>query len=430
MHVEGIGDVETRYPFCGEMIQKGARIVDSKCELTVHMFTIVNNQVIAEDESGTQFINIDEDLTEVIWSQLSITDLRESVKASIYDQAAIDDAMKQVFDTDEYKAILKTGAKLISSKLQLKRGVLRFEYDTDKSYAVYPTGVIRGESLDSRNLGLRQGKFDTKGVKISVKPIETYKNLLKRLSVIISRRERNQGLKRERKEKLNSNVISLGELDLPSVYNTDLDLSKWMRLESLIGGPKVVKGRMQLYDCINLKSLEGAPKQVYKTFNIDRCTSITSLEGGPKEVHELRISETKIRDLKGCPELRNRDKGSTHTGGIAGFDMPNLISLEGLPKKASSVSFTMTHSSEVSLKGIGVDYLLECNYFSLTAKKVVNALGLVLVKSSYHSPNSDYSTFKFPGGDIIWRYFGKGQDALIDCQHELIGAGFDEVAQL
>ena len=347
---------------------------------------------------------------------MKLNDLLEWVKPSRFTQREIDDSVAAIQSSSEFKAILDTGAKFISSKVQLRRGVLRFKYDEDRSYAVYANGTIRGENLNSKDSRQTKHKLN---IQLNYNLSENYQRMLVRLLQIINRRERAQVKKNEIETMLNKKATTLADLDLPSSFPSSLVLDKRYDLMSLKGAPSSVKGKFSLHYCSSLESLEGGPKHV-EDFSIVDCAKLTSLVGAPLTCKYFTIQSGMMEDLEGCPKC----------DGLNFQNMRRLASLRGLQKEFKrGVSIFITHDSPVSLEGAGRDYLTNCANLTIKAKKATHGLGLMFVKFN-DVDTIKYVTLDFPGGGIIKKYLNTGHDGLIDCQHELIEAGYEDLAKL
>jgi len=87
--------------------------------------------------------------------------------------------------------------------------------------------------------------------------------------------------------------------------------------------------------------------------------------------------------------------------------------------------FLERNSTLTSLHGIGTQFIKSAETIKLTGCPIEShALGLVLVH------DLDELRGDFPGIEILKKYIGQGEDALIDCQHALIEAGYEDLAQL
>lgn len=405
-------EVKSGEPFSGEMLEKGARISDGVHDFEIHRFSKVDGDVIAESKHGA-LINVTRDLKEVHWSHLSLSDLLEVEKSKFTDEQ-IADAISKVKDTPEYKAVLDTGARFTSSKIQVKRGVLRFLYDNRLSYLIFPTGKIRGQRNNTRSSAQTLYK---RNVVLTDDLLENYKRMLKRVHQIIGRREGMRKNQSERDAMLDKPARRLGDLNLPSPYPASLEISKRHDIETLDGGPSSVKGDFKLYFLHNLVSLEGGPKSC-KFFSIHMCPKLETLRGGPRKCGYFSVDGAPLKDLEGAPEC----------DGMNLHNIPKLESLKGMQKNFKhGVSVYNTDARvELSLEGVGRDFLLSCANLTIKVKRATHVLGLVFVKVA----SAKYAQLDFPGGDIMKQHLGTGSDGLIDAQHELISAGLEDIAKL
>jgi len=85
-----------------------------------------------------------------------------------------------------------------------------------------------------------------------------------------------------------------------STYDGSIDVSS-LKLTSLEGAPKVVKGNFNCSYNTKLTSLKGSPDKVDGHFEC-YSTSITSLKGSPDNVDcNFNCSNTKLTSLEGAP---------------------------------------------------------------------------------------------------------------------------------
>ena len=172
-----------------------------------------------------------------------------------------------------------------------------------------------------------------------------------------------------------------------------------------------------------VESLEGAPKISNSSVLIRGNKSLQSLKGGPLFVQSgfYFAHQNDLRDLEGAP-AHIPETFTCHQN-------KNLSSLKGGPTSVGSDCKLNMNQSLTSLHGIGTKCFLSVRGELSIGKQVKShALGLVLV-------NCKHFTLLFDGAEIIRHFIGKKtdrqrEDALIDCQHALIDAGYDDLAQL
>ena len=208
-------------------------------------------------------------------------------------------------------------------------------------------------------------------------------------------------------------------------------------LTSLRGAPKIVRGSFSVIDNPTLSTLEGGPEEVgtyyYAMFardlkslegiarkigggiNFGKC-GLTTMRGlSAKWLDTVSVQSNKLTDLMYSP----RDVGE--------FDASSnkLLSLKGAPAEIDQRLWLDNNNSLTNLKGIGREFILRCPSISMLNCPIKShALGLCLVKKLEELEGD------FPGIEILRKYMSQGHDALIDCQHELIEAGLEELAQL
>jgi hypothetical protein len=203
-------------------------------------------------------------------------------------------------------------------------------------------------------------------------------------------------------------------------------------LKDLIGGPERVD---EAYDCrLNkLTSLRGAPAKV-PIFYCNGNKTLTTLVGGPAEVEIYNCSSCALTSLVGAPKHVKTDFNASFNAlkTLAGaptevgdtFDVTDneLVTLDGAPLRASR--FDASHNKLTSLEGIGSKFLTSCTYFSVEHNDIKShVLGLFLMRGLKEVKAT------FPGFEIVESYLGKA-GGLIDCQHALIDAGYEDLAQL
>jgi hypothetical protein len=156
----------------------------------------------------------------------------------------------------------------------------------------------------------------------------------------------------------------------------------------------ILEGNFVCSECKKLTSLEGSPSSTYN-FYCTQCTSLTTLKGAPSETGDFYCSNCTF-----------------------------LISLEGAPSK--TCNFDCYNCTKLtSLVGIGKDYLKEIigNFsFDNTGIKS-NILGLLKVENLQSAITDDKKL-----EEIINRHL-ETKD-ILECQEELIEAGYKEFAKL
>jgi len=177
-----------------------------------------------------------------------------------------------------------------------------------------------------------------------------------------------------------------------------------------------------------------------------KTTAITSLKGAPETSDSVEIVyNKKLRSLLGGPQhvigsyhcywnaLETLQGAPEKVGGVFACHNNKLTSFAHAPKDV--LSFVGQKNPVKSLRGIGTDYLVRVdNMLELLGLPIEShALGLLLIKrlpgnNSWAAPKIKAD---FPGFEIIEKYLSSsGEDNLIDCQHELIEAGFEKLAAL
>jgi hypothetical protein len=120
--------------------------------------------------------------------------------------------------------------------------------------------------------------------------------------------------------------------EIPVVFNTvttHFDISG-DKLKSLKGFPKIIGGKLTLFQCGNIENLEGPVEKVYGNISIAYCRNIKNLKGFPETEPDvtLRIMNcNSFRSFEGLPPDVKLDWII-----LANLVLPNL---EGLPREIS-----------------------------------------------------------------------------------------------
>jgi hypothetical protein len=214
-----------------------------------------------------------------------------------------------------------------------------------------------------------------------------------------------------------------------------------LNIDSLDGGPKIVRGKFSLRNMKNLQSLVGGPEEV-GSFAVMDC-DLRSLEGFPKKVESGDVTLTlnpKLGSLKGLAdidgELYMADCGLTSLKGcpekVKEFSCARnpLTSLEHCPRMVDN-EFIAHHCELTSLHNIHkhIDYIGSDKSFTVDFDLTDNpikshVLGLLKIKGNFTVKLSNVKVKK-----IINKYL-RGNRNMLECQQELIDAGFEEFAQL
>lgn len=225
--------------------------------------------------------------------------------------------------------------------------------------------------------------------------------------------------------------------DLPSEEPImDVKIGGWEGIGSFAGWkrytnedteslPSILPKSCTEFELINthVKSLKGSPENVDGRVIIRGNINLHSLEGGPKTIGgSYFASENRLVTLKGAPKL-------IHGGSFSCHMNSTLEDIEGGPEEVKGdVKLNMNRSLK-TLAGIGTKWFKKVGGTLNVGKQVEeHALGLVLMDCRHF-------TLLFPGSEIIIEYAGKQtkeerEDAVIECQHALIDAGFERLAKL
>ena len=148
--------------------------------------------------------------------------------------------------------------------------------------------------------------------------------------------------------------------EVPVVFNTvttNFDISG-DKLKSLKGFPKIIGGKLSLFQCGNIETLEGPVEKVYGNISIAYCRNIKNLKGFPEtepNVTDLKIMQcNSFRSFEGLPPDVKLDC----------IFLNNLVlpSLEGLPGEISGGLKIEGVNGIKNLKGcpqkIGTNFIL------------------------------------------------------------------------
>ena len=196
-----------------------------------------------------------------------------------------------------------------------------------------------------------------------------------------------------------------------------------LNLTSLEGAPNKINGYFSCANNKNLTSLIGCPQEGVESFYCYSC-NISSLEGTPNKINgTFNCVKNPIKSLIGCPQE-----------GVTNFYCRtcNLTSLEGVPKKIVG-TFQCFDNPIKSLKGIHKIIEEIDGTFIIPDSVESNILGVLKIKNLgkiiFKSPSNEDTKKEI--SDIINKYLPNPSPSdIIDCQNELIDAGFEEYAEL
>jgi len=202
-------------------------------------------------------------------------------------------------------------------------------------------------------------------------------------------------------------------------------------LRSLEGCPKEIH-RIDLGENPELASLEGLPDHIDGALMAQRCR-LSTLKGGPSTVAgAYSVYDNQLTSLEGAPKTIGIDYSGD-------FDVSRnpLTSLNGAPDEVQGGVYC-TSTNVTSLEGIGQKFLRSIyGELIIDAGQIKShALGLLLVKGLRKILCANEAKIAWLGIVNKWLAkahnddFHSAKDHLIDCQHELIDAGFDDLAKL
>ena len=188
----------------------------------------------------------------------------------------------------------------------------------------------------------------------------------------------------------------------PTRINGNFICSDNRLLKSLIGAPQEGVTDFKANNC-DLRSLEGCPTKIDGNFECWYNLELTSLKGMPQEgVNNVYINKCELESLEGiAPHI----KGS--------------ITLDA-NKRITSLKHIYRHLKSCREMRIGAE--VESNILGVL--KIKNLEKLSIVDERHFEAKEDIS-------NIINKYLpNPTSDQIIDCQNELIEAGFEEYAEL
>lgn len=204
----------------------------------------------------------------------------------------------------------------------------------------------------------------------------------------------------------------------------------------------VVKNKFEIFQCKKLLTLEGCPDEVDE-INIAFCHSLKDLEHFPKKVNkEAFISScNELISLKGlqdieikemlsirdCENLNSFDGLPTTTHALLIRNLPSIRSLKGLSETVKGVLILRLRNLTT------LEYLPKHIYGELTIEagdKITNLLRVFSVKGLTHIKfdieESSEDSIKIT--EIINKWLPSKD--VIECQEELIEAGFKRFARI
>lgn len=132
------------------------------------------------------------------------------------------------------------------------------------------------------------------------------------------------------------------------------------------------------------------------------------------------ISKNKLTTLEGMPK---------NIGRSCDISFNKLTTLEFIPRIIKN-SLDVSHNPITSLIGVA-DLFDEVYKISASFSKIKEGgLGLILIPNLKIIREGSQGAFVTGPFHIIAKYLGKGEDGLIECQSELIEAGYEDYAVL
>ena len=230
----------------------------------------------------------------------------------------------------------------------------------------------------------------------------------------------------------------------PKEISGDFDCSNNSSLTSLNGCPQ--KGVFNFYsENCGLDTLEGAPHIIKGIFNCSGNKNLTSFKGISQDgITSIMCVNSGLTSLEGLSNIKSPFKlniiGNTNLTSLEGLANSNvsilycqecsLTSLEGAPNILKRLE--CDDNPIVSLKGIH-KIIEEINGIGLFPDSIEsNILGLLKIKNLKKIQFANKGILKKDEiSEIINKYLpNPSPSQIIDCQNELIDAGFEEYAEL
>jgi hypothetical protein len=297
----------------------------------------------------------------------------EKANVKAYDPVEVKSAIDKLVKTKEFKDITST-LPLISTPQQLKNGTIVLSVpDSESDYKIDVEGNVRSSS--------KKGQVRLTVPEPDEDLVTRYINCLKEVEKKFSKRTiaEDKSWNWEKKGFGKNEIQSLSDLDL-SMVSKSLDVS-FQSLSDLLGCP----------------------------------TKLSAL---------YIIGNSKPLSLKGCPKIVSR---------VLSLRDNKLLDINHLPSLVETMYLDNTDIT--NLKGIGRDYIKSAQYISLVNCPDLksNILGLLSVKNLEHL--ASHTSFKPDANvelDSVIRIIRKHLETkdILECQEELIEAGFKEFAKL
>ena len=191
-------------------------------------------------------------------------------------------------------------------------------------------------------------------------------------------------------------------------------------LETLEGLPDEMTWVLQCGKCVGLTTLVGGPKKVVNILNFVHCTGLKNLDGIPELVRHSSNSGVVELILYGCINLTSLEGLQDHLPGTLDISWcKNLKSLKGIPTQIGG-GLSMEHLNIDSF-----DFLPKRINGTLDVtgcKRVKNYLALMDIKGVDEIKVTDKPQLE----KILNNHLGD----MLNCQDELIEAGFEEYAEV
>lgn len=155
-----------------------------------------------------------------------------------------------------------------------------------------------------------------------------------------------------------------------------------------------------------LTNLKGGPQVVGARFNVSH-NNLTSLEGSPKQVDAFVAADNKLTTLEGVtPEI----------GMYLDISNNKFTSLKDIHKHLKKIDgFLVVQGNDIKSHVLGL-FLID-GLSGISFGKKAQPWGVIVNEYLGHAHSNDLSA-------------EDRKDVMIDCQHELIEKGYEELAQL
>lgn len=216
------------------------------------------------------------------------------------------------------------------------------------------------------------------------------------------------------------------------------------KLVTLIGFPKHVHGNVEGFDLTHLTSLTGMKEcEVDGDIHFTQC-GFHNLIGLPKALNSsIYIDGDALTSLEGAPsKVRNTFHVDGHFTTLSGLDITasnvsligEFATVNGAKIKCKQLELEYHGTGRASLSGIedavsGVTDIIALGFFDVLGLLFIPALKAIHIgPCSKNASTIDAKTQREEITQIVSKYLGSGADGLLECQMELVEAGYEDYA--